>query len=77
MRAYDFEYDNHFLSDFGFIICSFDSKGIETVSNGSKITFNKVSAQGGSKHELVSTEYEDCLETTFQISKARCGGDIE
>lgn len=77
MKAFDFEYDGINLSDKGFIICSFDSKGLETVSNGSQITFNTVSTLGGSKYKLVSTEYEDCLEATIQICKHSCSTDIE
>lgn len=75
MKAYDFEYDGIKLSEKGFIICNFDSKGMETVSNGSTISFNTISTQGGSKHELVSAEYEDCLEATIQICKNTCSGD--
>ena len=79
MKAYDFEYDGSNLSDKGLIICKFGSSGgIETISNGSKITFNKVSVLDGSKHHLVSTQYEDCLETTFQVCKNPCcGNDME
>lgn len=77
MKAYDFEYDNKNLSDFNFVICNFDSKGLKTVTNGSEIKFNTVSAQGGSKHNLTSTEYEDCLETTIQICKNYCSSDIK
>lgn len=76
MKAFDFEYDGIKLSDFGFVICSFDSKGLQTVSNGSQITFNKISTLSGAKHELTSVVYEDCLETTIQISKNSCSGDI-
>ena len=74
MRASDFEYDGKNLSDFGMIICEFNSKGLKTVSNGSQITFNTVSTLGGSKHNLVSTEYKECLETTIQICKNSCSG---
>ena len=77
MKAFDFEYDNRNLSSYGFIICNFDSKGMNTVSNGSTITFNTISTFGGSKHNLTSTEYEDCLETTIQICKNYCSSDIK
>ena len=77
MKAFDFEYDGINLSDKGFIICSFDSKGIDTISNGSQITFNQISTLGGSKHELTSTEYEDCLEATIQICKHSCTSGVE
>lgn len=76
MKAYDFEYDGRKLSDYGLIICSFGSKGLDTVSNGSKITFNKASSMGGSKHDLISAVYDECLETTIQICKCACSGDI-
>lgn len=76
MKAYDFRYDNKNLSDFGFIICNFGSKGLNTVSNGSQITFNTVSVLGGTKHRLTSAEYEDCLESTIQICKSSCSGNV-
>ena len=72
MKSFDFEYDGIRLSDKGFIICKFDSNGIETVSNGSYITFNTVSTMRGAKYELMSSEYSDCLKTSFQICKHPC-----
>ena len=76
MKAIDFEYDGKKLSDFGMIICSFDGKGVDTIDNGSTIQFNTVSSLGGSKHKLVSTTYEDCLEATIQICKHSCSTDV-
>lgn len=76
MKAFDFEFDGINLSDKGFMICNFGDKGLETVSNGSQITFNTVSTRGGSKHELTSTVYEDCLESTIQICKNYCNSDV-
>lgn len=73
MEAYDFEFDGYSLSSFGYIICNFGSKGLETISNGSTITFNTTPALHGARHNLTSIEYEDCLETTFQICKNPCG----
>lgn len=78
MKAYDFEFDGKNLSDFGFILCNFGgSKGLDTVSDGCQITFNTVSVLGGSKHHLVSTEYEECLEDVWQICKHSCKGGIQ
>lgn len=77
MKCYDFEYDNRSLSSFGFIICSFGDKGLETITNGSQIIFNTVSTMRGAKHELTSTEYGDCLTTTIQICKHPCIGGRE
>lgn len=72
MKAYDFEYDGVKLSELGFIICKFDSSDVDTIDNGSQITFNTVPTLNGMKHELTSSTYEDCLNTTFQICKNRC-----
>ena len=78
MKAYDFEYDNRNLSDFNMVICQFGgSKGLDTINNGSEITFNTVSTLNGKKHELVSTVLESCLETTIQICKYSCSTDIQ
>lgn len=76
MKAHDFEYAGRTLSSFGMILCRFDSVGIDTI-NDIKITFNTVSNLSGTKHELVSTQYEDCLETTIQICKHSCTGGVE
>lgn len=76
MKAYDFIYDGRSLSQFGMMICSFDSKGLDTVSNGATITFNTVSTLDGAKHQLTSVKYEDCLEATIQICKNSCYGDV-
>lgn len=73
MIAYDFEYDNLFLSNFGFMICKFGSEGSQTISNGSHIVFNTVSMQNGARHDLASSTYDSCLESTFQICKNPCG----
>lgn len=72
MKAQDFEFDGKKLSSFDMIICRFGSGGLDTISNGSVLSFNTVSALDGSIHRLVSTEYEDCLETTIQICKNPC-----
>lgn len=72
MKFYDFQYDGLNLSDMGYMICSFGGKGLETISNGSQIVFNTVSTLNGAKHELLSSQYNDCLESTFQICKNPC-----
>lgn len=70
MYAYNFEYDGELLSDYGFIICHFDSKGgTNTADTGSEITFETAQAQFGKRYYTVGTEYGKCLSTTFQICK--------
>lgn len=78
MKAFDFEFNGKHLSDFGFIICNFGDKGLDTVSNGATITFNTIPTLNGAHHKLNSTTYEDCLETTIQICRNSCdGGNME
>lgn len=70
MYAVDFEYDGQHLSDYGFIICHFDAtSGASVAESGSKITFNKVSRNHGKSYSLVSTRYDECIQTTFDICK--------
>ena len=61
MKAKDFEFDGKNLSDFGFVICNFGSKGLETISNGGQSTFNTISTLDGKKHKKVSVKYEDLI----------------
>ena len=77
MVVYDFEFDGKRLSDLGMTICSFGDKGLETVDNGSKVTFNTIKVLGGSLHRKTSSTYEDCLETTIQICKYSCSTDVK
>lgn len=72
MKAYDFSYNGVRLSDLGYMICRFDSGGIDTVSVGSEISFNTIPTLNGIKHELTSSSYEDCLSFTLQICKNQC-----
>lgn len=73
MKAKDFEYDGRNLSDIGYVLCDFNSGGgFETIANGSQISFNTTSVQFGTKQELLSTEYNECLTTVFQICKNPC-----
>lgn len=76
MKAFDFSYDGKNLSSFGMVICNFGDKGLDTVSNGSQITFNTIPTLSGTHHKLISSAYEDCLEATIQICKSSCNGDV-
>lgn len=69
MYALDFEYDGQYLSDYGFIICNFDNSSMNTISAGSVITFNKVPLHSGKRFGLSSTQYDECIQTTFTICK--------
>lgn len=70
MYAIDFEYDGQLLSDYGFIICDFDSpSGFDTVPAGADITFTKVTKDKGKHYSLTSTQFDECITTTFHICK--------
>lgn len=70
MYALDFSYAEHYLSDFGFIVCDFNgSSGAKVANPGCQITFDKVSRHGGRRYSLASTRYTECIQTTFDICK--------
>jgi hypothetical protein len=75
MKAFDFEFDGVSLSSLGYVICNFGNKGLETISNGSKISFNTTPILNGSLHLMTNANYEECLETTFSICKDSCKTD--
>lgn len=74
-KAYDFEYDGKNLSDFGYMICDFDKKSKDVVSNGSKITFVNASILNGTKNEPTGVRYDTFLEGKFCICKNPCRED--
>lgn len=70
MYACDFEYDGQYLSDYGFIICSFGgTSDFDTGSAGSRITFNTVPRHRGRMYGLTGTQYDECITATFHICK--------
>ena len=63
-------YDGRALSDFGFIICSFEgSSGAAKADTGSEITFTTSPINDGKRVITGGTKYGKCLSTTFQICK--------
>lgn len=72
MNFTDFIYDDICLSDFGCVICTFDSDGgIETIT-GSDISFNTVSVMNGKMQMLSSSQYDTSIEAEFQICRNPC-----
>lgn len=72
MHAINFEYDGLKLSDYGMMICSFNSSGLETVSSGSDIVFNTVKSSGSNSFKYYGAKYDEAYTTTFQICKNPC-----
>lgn len=73
MACIDFEYAGELLSDYGMMLCSFDSGGsIETVSSGADITFNQIKPSDSNRFNLYSSTYGTALSATFQICKNPC-----
>lgn len=70
MYALDFEYDGQRLSDYGFIICDFESKsGFVFEGAGSNLTFTKTPFRRGKRHGLANAKYEECIRSVFGICK--------
>lgn len=74
MYAIDFEYNGERLSDYGMIIGSFSSTSVEAVSSGGDIVFNQIKTNNA-KFNLVSSSYDNCYTTTFEIIKNPCISD--
>jgi len=73
LYAKDFEYAGEKLSDYGFVICSFDGqKNLESVSSGCDITFNQVKPSMSNTFNLYSSVYDSPYTATFQICKNSC-----
>ncbi|MCM1500385.1 MAG: hypothetical protein NC124_18135, partial [Clostridium sp.] len=68
MYAIDFEFDGQKLSDYGMIICSFNSN-LETVSSGADITFHQSNSSCGNRFHLYASTYDSAYSSTFQICK--------
>ena len=75
MYTIDFEYDGKRLSDFGMMICTFDSSGLETVSSGADITFNTIKSVGSNKVKMYGSKYEEMYTNPFQICKNPCSNN--
>lgn len=70
MFAYDFSYDGKLLSEFGFMVCTFDGGGGQkNGEKGSEIDFNLASARDGKTRFVAGSQYKNCLSATFQICK--------
>ena len=69
MRTTDFEYDGTLASDYGFMVCSFDGGGTDTIEYGSNINFDTVSMRNGKKFSLINSGYDEAANFTFQICK--------
>lgn len=71
IAANDFYFDGQYLSDYGFIIADVgtENQGIVTVNPGAKISFNKISRNGGKRFSLASAKYNECFTATFNICK--------
>lgn len=74
MSYTDFEYNGLLLSDFGCMVCSFESNGLETTSIGSNLTLNTIPDKNNG-FTLLSSSYEEPYSESFQICKKNCHGD--
>lgn len=76
MYTIDFEYDGKCLSDFGLMLCQFDSSGgLETVSSGADITFNTTKSVGSNRTKMYGSKYEETYSSVFQVCKNPCANE--
>ncbi len=68
MWAHDFEYDGQYLSDYNCVIVG-DIKSERNVTAGANLAFNLVSKNSGRQYSMVSSTYQSCIQTTFDIMK--------
>ena len=68
----DFEFDGERASDYGLMVGSFESNGVETVSSGADLSFSQIKASGSSQFNLYEAQYEAPYTTTFQVVKNPC-----
>ena len=70
MQSIDFEYDGRKLSEMGYIVCDFNFSDSSSVGNdGVEIKFETIPFEYGRINYLVSTMYESCVTTDFDICK--------
>ena len=67
MYLYDFKYDNHSLSDFGFIVCEIGFE--QKTSRGAEVRFTLAPVQYGRRRVKTGSKYESTLSTSFKICK--------
>lgn len=72
MYATNFEYDGKQLSDYGMMLCSFDSPGPETLSSGADLTFQTAKSVGSDKIKIYGTDYSEGYTAVFQICRIPC-----
>lgn len=68
---YDFIFDNEFLSDHGFMICSFS--GAEKQWSGGEITFTTGRTPNTDSQKFYTSGYDTPLSCNFSICKKICG----
>ena len=67
--AIDFIYDNEKLSDYGMMLCEFDSNTKEVISVGSNLTFNTVKTHNMDKNYFVNYSYDEPYLPHFKYVK--------
>lgn len=72
MSFTDIEFNGQRLSDFGCMVCEFDSPGLKTVPIGSNLSLNTINKPMVNKFDVVATKYEEPYSTTFKICKHAC-----
>lgn len=72
MYATDFEFDGKRLSDFGYVIASFDGEGDGAAMSGANISLSTSSSLGNERFDLFNVTYGEPYSITFTIMRNPC-----
>lgn len=75
MSLTDFEFNGRRVSEFGCMVCTFNTVGLETVDIGSNLSLTTIKRQN--YFHTVSTKYEEPFTTKIQICKHNCNNQKE
>lgn len=75
MYITDFMFDDIWLSDFGYQVCSFGKATQSEISNGANIEFKTTSIRNGELSLLAKSIYPEVITATLQICKQMCVND--
>ena len=77
MYITDFMFDDVWLSELGYMVCSFSNSSQGEISNGSNIEFKTTPIFGGEHFLLAKSSYPEVITATLQICKKTCVSDYD
>lgn len=77
MYITDFMFDDEWLSDKGYMVCSFGGGSQSEIPNGGNIEFKTTPIMGGEYFLLAKSSYPEVITATLQICKKTCVADYD